>query len=98
MPRSKARSRPVDVDAYVLLISYAFERLGVERVSLGADEEDEASRVAFAHVGAWFEGIRRAHRADSNGTLHNFAYYSITRIEWPAIKAVLLEDSDDKSS
>jgi N-acetyltransferase len=88
---ASAQRTYVNTESKLLMFGYAFERLGVERISLHTDEDDERARVAVLRLGAWFEGIRRGHAIGPDGTLRNSAYFSITAVEWPVVKDVLVE-------
>ena len=80
----------VNVEAKLLMLGDAFERLGCLRVELKTDARNERSRGAMAALPrssrafiasrCWFrDGIRR----DS-------AWYSVIDDEWPAVRANLL--------
>jgi RimJ/RimL family protein N-acetyltransferase len=88
---ASAQRTHVHTESKVLMLGYAFEQLGVVRISLHTDEADERARVAVLRLGAWFEGVRRSHQIGLDGTMRNSAFFSITDVEWPAVKAVLLE-------
>jgi N-acetyltransferase len=88
---ASAQRTHVNTESKVLMFSYAFEQLGVGRISLHTDEADERARVAVLRLGAWFEGVRRGHEIGVDGTMRNAAYFSITAVEWAAVKEVLLQ-------
>lgn len=65
-----------------LLLEYAFEGLGAERVELRTDERNRASREAIEGIGGRYEGLLRRHMLMSDGFRRNTACYSILRDEW----------------
>jgi RimJ/RimL family protein N-acetyltransferase len=88
---ASAQRTGVNVDAKLLMLTYAFETWQVHRVTLKTDERNQRSRDAILRLGAQFEGVRRAHMPSVNGGVRNSAYYSIVRAEWPAVKLHLME-------
>jgi RimJ/RimL family protein N-acetyltransferase len=77
-------------EAKRLQLEHAFETLGANRVEFKTDSLNEKSRTALLALGTTFEGIFRNHMIMPDGRLRHSAYYSVTREEWPAIKARLL--------
>jgi RimJ/RimL family protein N-acetyltransferase len=72
-----------------LMLQYAFEQSGFERVEFKTDERNTASRTAIEKIGGKLEGILRSHTVMYDGYRRNTVYYSILRSEWPAIKQSL---------
>lgn len=70
-----------------LLLSYAFEELGAERVELKTDERNTKSRNAIEKIGGKFEGILRSHTLMHDGFRRNTVYYGILKNEWVHLKA-----------
>ena len=85
---SSAWGTSVNVEAKLLLLEHAFERLGCQRVEFKTDARNERSRAALAALPAKFEGILRKHRLVPR--LRDSAYYSIVDDEWPEVKENLL--------
>jgi RimJ/RimL family protein N-acetyltransferase len=79
----------VNVEAKLLLLEHAFERLGCMRVEFKTDARNERSRGALLALPATFEGIFRKHMIVRDGELRDSAYYAITDDDWPAVKAGL---------
>jgi hypothetical protein len=83
-----AQRSGINVEAKLLLMTYAFEELGVQRVEFKTDARNERSRRALAGLGAQFEGVLRkfspswAPRED--GLLRDSAMYSVISGEWEA--------------
>lgn len=86
----EARRTAINTEAKFLMLRHAFERQGAIRVQLKTDERNERSRKAIARLGAVFEGILRNHMTRAyDGYVRNSAMFSITDLEWPAVKAGL---------
>jgi RimJ/RimL family protein N-acetyltransferase len=83
--------RAFNTEAKLLMLAHAFERLGCIRVELRADALNAKSRAAIARLGAKEEGTLRHHMILPSGRLVDWAYYSILRDEWPAVRAGLEE-------
>ena len=82
------RSR-ANTEAKLLLLSYAFESLGIKRVVFKTEVLNEQSRRALARIGAVEEGTFRQHLCDALGRARDMVYFSILAQEWPDIKAKL---------
>src|SRR6185503_2017724 len=79
----------VNVEAKLLQLGDAFERLGCRRVELKTDALNERSRAAMAALPAQFEGVFRKHmlvRGDEN---RDSAWYAVVDDDWPAVRANL---------
>jgi len=76
-------------EAKLLLFSYAFDSLGLERVALRCDVRNERSARAIRRLGATPEGVLRRHRVAADGTVGDTAYFSVLRDEWPEVRAGL---------
>jgi RimJ/RimL family protein N-acetyltransferase len=80
----------INVEAKLLMLEHAFERLGCRRVELKTDARNERSRGAMAALPAQFEGIHRKHMLVRGGQRRDSAWYSVLDDEWPAVRANLL--------
>ena len=78
-----------NVEAKLLMLEHAFERLGCVRVEFKTDERNWRSRRALEAMPARFEGVFRKHVLLPDGTWRNSAYYSVVDDEWPAVRASL---------
>ena len=78
-----------NVEAKLLMLEHAFERLGCLRVEFKTDARNEISRAALAALPARFEGVFRKHMIVRGDQLRDSAYYSIIDDEWPEVKANL---------
>ncbi len=82
-------STGANVEAKLLMLEHAFERLGCIRVEFKTDARNERSRGALEALPAQFEGIFRKHRVLADGGLRDSAYYSIVDDDWPEVRANL---------
>jgi RimJ/RimL family protein N-acetyltransferase len=80
----------VNVEAKLLMLEHAFDRLGCLRVELKTDAGNERSRGAMAALPAQFEGIHRKHMLVRGDVRRDSAWYSVLDDEWPAVRANLL--------
>lgn len=81
----------VNTEAKLLLLTHAFEELGMGRVYWKTDALNERSRNAIQRLGAQFEGVHRRHRLRPTGTWRDSAYFSMLADEWPGAKSRLSE-------
>ncbi|MEW2082906.1 GNAT family protein [Streptomyces sp. NPDC005283] len=79
----------VNTEAKLLLLTHAFEDLGMGRVQLKTDHMNQRSQAAIARLGAQREGVLRRHRRRPDGTWRDTVYFSLLAEEWPAAKARL---------
>jgi RimJ/RimL family protein N-acetyltransferase len=84
-----AQRTPINTEAKLLMLAHAFDRWRVHRVSLMTDARNERSRNAILRLGARFDGVLRAARPASDGTIRDTAAFSILESEWPPIRAKL---------
>ena len=79
-----------NVEAKLLMLEDAFERLGCRRVELKTDALNERSRRALEALPARFEGIHRKHMLVRGGENRDSAWYSVVDDDWPDVRANLL--------
>jgi len=84
-----AQRTGINTEAKLLMLTHAFETWRVHRVSLMTDARNERSRAAILRIGARFDGVLRAARPASDGTIRDTAAFSILDAEWPGVKAAL---------
>lgn len=75
-----------------LLLSYAFEKLIMQRVEFKTDNRNNQSKKAIGKIGGTFEGILRSHTVMRNGYRRDTAYYSILKHEWDSINNTLFKE------
>ncbi|HEY2162311.1 MAG TPA: GNAT family N-acetyltransferase [Solirubrobacteraceae bacterium] len=79
-----------NVEAKLLMLEHAFERLDCMRVEFKTDARNERSRAALAALPARFEGIFRSHMVVPYAEgIRDSAYYSVIAAEWPQVRANL---------
>ena len=84
-----ARSRwrtPINTEAKLLQLTYAFDELGAGRVALKTDLRNARSQAAIERLGGVREGVLRRHMHLADGFIRDTVYYSILRDEWPPIR------------
>ena len=77
-----------------LLLQFAFETMGMERVEFRADKNNQRSIAAMKSIGCTIEGILRSNVPNAEGGRRDSIILSILKKEWDAgIKAHLLTKS-----
>ncbi|MER6390213.1 GNAT family protein [Streptomyces sp. NPDC059382] len=79
----------VNTETKLLLMTHAFEELGMGRVQLKTDHMNLRSQAAIARLGARREGVLRRHRRRPDGTWRDTVYFSLLAEEWPDAKSRL---------
>lgn len=79
----------VNTEAKLLLMTFAFERLGCNRIEFKTDARNLRSQDALERIGAIREGVLRQHMIVQGGHLRDSVYFSIVAPEWQAVKARL---------
>lgn len=75
-----------------LMLSHAFDTMGIERLEFRTDELNVRSRRAMEKVGAKHDATLRSHRYTKGGRRRNSVIYSIIQEEWPEVKASIFKD------
>ncbi len=73
-----------------LLLQFAFETIGFERIEFRADNRNKRSIAAMQKIGCTVEGILRNHLPTSDVTRRDSIVLSMLKNEWPKIKAGFL--------
>jgi steroid delta-isomerase-like uncharacterized protein len=84
-------SSAVNPESKLLLLTHAFEALGMNRVEFVTDVRNERSQAAIARLGAVREGVCRSHMITQGGRVRDSVLFSITGAEWPGVKERLGE-------
>ena len=79
----------VNAESKLLLLTHAFESLGVNRVAFVTDLRNERSQAAIAKLGAVREGVCRSHMVTQGGRIRDSVLFSIIAAEWPAVRGRL---------
>ncbi|GAB3407465.1 GNAT family N-acetyltransferase [Massilia agilis] len=80
-----------NVESKLLLLTHAFETLGVQKVVFKTEAHNAQSRKAILALGALEEGTLRRHLIADNGRPRDMVYFSILDDEWPQAKLRLRE-------
>ncbi|HKB51117.1 MAG TPA: GNAT family protein [Solirubrobacterales bacterium] len=83
-----------NAEAKLLLLTHAFETLGLERVAFRTDIRNEQSQRAIERLGAIKEGVHRHEMRRRDGSWRDSVHYSILRAEWPSTKGQLSKRLD----
>jgi N-acetyltransferase len=86
---------PINTEAKLLQLAYAFDELGAGRVALKTDLRNARSQAAIERLGATREGVLRRHMRLADGFIRDTVYYSILRDEWPQIRERLSARLDE---
>jgi N-acetyltransferase len=73
----------------LLLLQYAFETLGYQRVEFEVAHQNERSQKAVKKIGGVQEAVLRKHGLHADGTIRNTVVFSIIDDEWDAVKEKL---------
>jgi RimJ/RimL family protein N-acetyltransferase len=79
----------VNTECKLLLLGHAFDTLGCAVVGFRTDNFNFTSQRAIERLGAKKDGVLRHHFRRRDGTVRDTVMYSITRAEWPEVKAHL---------
>jgi RimJ/RimL family protein N-acetyltransferase len=79
----------INTEAKYLMLRYAFDKLGCNRVELKTNARNLQSRTAIRRIGALEEGTLRSHMINSDGSVRDTVYYSILVAEWPPVRSRL---------
>ncbi len=86
---ARVQRTPLNTQCKRLLLAHAFETLQCIAVEFRTHRFNLQSRRAIERLGAQLDGMLRSHQRAANGSLRDTAVYSITAVEWPAVKAHL---------
>jgi N-acetyltransferase len=87
----KHQRTSVNTEAKLLLLTHAFETMGLQKVVLKTELLNEQSQRAIERIGGVREGVFRKHLIADNGRMRDMVYYAIFDTEWPQVKAHLIE-------
>ena len=76
----------VNPECKLLLMTHAFETLGIRRVEYCVDAINVRSRAAVKKLGAVQEGILRCHRNTWSGRRRDTVMFSVIDTEWSGVK------------
>lgn len=73
-------------EAKLLMLTHAFDVLGLNRVEFLTDVRNAPSRAAIARLGAAQEGIQRSHFILRDGYVRDSVLFSVVAAEWPGVR------------
>ena len=76
----------MNTEAKLLMLTHAFETLGLRRVELKTSSLNNKSRNAMLRIGAVEEGTMRKHMINPDGSARDSVYFSVTDDEWPSVR------------
>lgn len=79
----------VNTEAKLLMLTYAFETLGCQRVEFRVDSQNFNSQRAVQRIGAKYEGELRQSTLLPDGRKRDYKVYSILDGEWANVKGNL---------
>ena len=79
----------LNTECKLMLLRHAFEALESIAVEFRTHRLNVASRRAIERLGSQLDGILRNHQRMADGTIRDTAVYSITKDEWPTVRAHL---------
>ena len=82
---------PVNTEAKLLMLDHAFTTWGVRAVRFQTDARNARSRAAIARLGCSLDGVLRADRPGTDGTVRDSAVFSMTAEEWPIARLRLVD-------
>jgi RimJ/RimL family protein N-acetyltransferase len=83
------RGTRINTEAKLLQLTYAFETLGLLRVSFKTHASNQRSQAAIRGIGGIYEGTFRNHLLMSDGSQRDSAWFSIIDKDWPDVKDML---------
>jgi RimJ/RimL family protein N-acetyltransferase len=86
----KFQKTSVNTEAKMLLMKYAFETLGCQRVGFKVDSLNFNSQRAVLRIGGKLEGQLRNYMLLADGRKRDYHSYSVIDTEWSNIKKTLL--------
>ena len=78
----KFRGTGLNKHCKFLLLQFAFDTLGMERVEFRADSRNQRSIAAMKSIGCTVEGVLRNHTPLANGSRRDSIVLSILKDEW----------------
>ena len=76
----------VNPETKLLLLSFAFETLGMGRVQLKTDVRNHRSQQAIHRLGATYEGVLRRYNRRRDGSVRDTVMFSVIAEDWPRVR------------
>lgn len=87
--RASTHGTGTNAESKLLLLTHAFETMGVQCVRFETSWANQQSRQAIERLGARLDGVLRADRLERTGDLRDTVVYSILAHEWPSVRTGL---------
>lgn len=87
--RASTHGTGTNPESKLLLLTHAFETLGIECVRFETSWANQQSRQAIERLGARLDGVLRGDRRERTGDLRDTVVFSILAHEWPSIRTGL---------
>ena len=81
----------VNPETKLLLLTHAFDTLGMGRVQLKTDIRNVRSQQAIHRLGATYEGVLRRYQRRRDGTGRDTVLFSVVAEDWPGVRARLTD-------
>jgi RimJ/RimL family protein N-acetyltransferase len=85
-----ARGTLINPEVRLLTLTYAFDKLAVNRVELITDPFNLSSRAAMKILGAVQEGVIRNHMVYKDGRIRDSVLFGMIKSEWPGVRDRLM--------
>ncbi len=82
------RGTGINQASKILMLGYAFDTLGFERVEFKTDYYNAPARGGLEKLGARYEGALRSHTVMHDGRRRDTVYYSVLRPEFDVVKKI----------
>lgn len=79
----------VNIECKLLLLTFAFEAMALNRVQLVTDTRNLRSQRSIRALGASYEGVLRRHKIAKDGYVRDSMLFAITDVTWPTVKTHL---------
>ena len=86
---ARVQRTALNTECKLMLLAHAFDALECIAVEFRTHRFNLASRRGIERLGAQLDGILRHHQRMPDGNLRDTCVYSITREEWPVVRAHL---------
>jgi RimJ/RimL family protein N-acetyltransferase len=86
---ARVQRTALNTECKLMLLAHAFDALECIAVEFRTHRFNLASRRGIERLGAQLDGILRHHQRMPDGNLRDTCVYSITREEWPMVRAHL---------
>lgn len=82
------RGTGINQAAKIIMLGYAFDVLGFERVEFKTDYYNAPARGGLEKLGARYEGALRSHTVMNDGRRRDTLYYSVLKSEFEVVKKI----------